>query len=900
MVKQRSTASINWVIAGITAILLAIVATTTYSVIYNDKRSTLNDAAARITQYAIGAEVALNRSLLSVDMLLAGLGELFLSANIDIAAAKVPAQLQRGERVLRDMADQSLLVRETILLDSEGGFIMSSDSSHKRLGHQIDPAFIAELKSSSARQMRISAPSVLFSTSEVVLYFGRTTLFDNRPVITVACVPVAQLSSALTQGAEVEGLEITYESADGRLLVSSPANQAKMGKRIEPALDLARLNSNNFNITGRLSGQPVLMAARKTVYQSAYTTASQSQASILNNWVDDSWITVIIATMISGLILLFAFLTRSYLYRILDARSQLAESSATLDKALDAMSGGFILVDAKDNIVRWNQRLFEYYPWLKDTFYPNIPFRETLAATAKNLFPKATDIELDTWICKRMQQHLSTNTVDEQVMPNGRLMQVVENKTPDGGYVCLYWDVTERKAQEQAIAQLAYYDPLTKLPNRRLFAEFLDQSLALCQAHNTYAALLYIDLDDFKTLNDTFGHQKGDRLLEKVATRLASCVRSNDKISRLGGDEFVVILNNLGETSALASETATELSQLILQTLSQAYDIEGALFRSTPSIGVVLFNSSTDTADGLMRQSDIAMYAAKNAGRNTVRFFDPQMQLSVESRSLIEKELMQAIPNQQFRLFYQMQVDHDNTVIGVEALIRWQHPEKGLVRPIEFIGVAEASGQIVAIGYWVIKTACEQLHQWQSMPTKRHLRISINVSARQFRQPDFVQRFKELIGEYPINPNLLELELTESLVMDNLADARSKMHELKQLGIRFSMDDFGIGHSSLATLRKLPFDQIKIDQSFIADLLTDKDDAVIVETIIAMAGSLQMDVIAEGVESAEQLAYLLRYGCDYYQGFYFSQPLAITAFDSHLQDWFKQHPQSPKIMSLTT
>lgn len=461
-------------------------------------------------------------------------------------------------------------------------------------------------------------------------------------------------------------------------------------------------------------------------------------------------------------------------------------------------------------------------------------------------------------------------------------LTVTAVKGADGevsNYVGTFDDITQRKSAENEISQLAFYDPLTDLPNRRLLLDRLKHALASSSRTNRQIALLFIDLDNFKTLNDTLGHDIGDQLLQQIALGLAGRVREGDTVARLGGDEFVVLLEDLSENSQEAATQAETKGEKILAAINRTYNISGFTHHCTASIGVTLLTDDQSTVDDLMKQADLAMYQAKDAGRNTMRFFDPEMQVALTNRSELEAGLREAIEKEQFVLYYQGQVNEEAQLTGVEALLRWLHPSRGLVPPLEFIPLAEETKLILPIGNWVLETACNQLKVWADQPSKSHLTMAVNVSARQLQQPDFVNQVLDVIDKTGANPKLLKLELTESLLVDNVEDIIAKMTELKAKGVCFSLDDFGTGYSSLSYLKRLPLDQLKIDQSFVRNILEDPNDAAIARTVITLADSLNLDVIAEGVETKEQCAFLTSQDCLAYQGFLFYKPLPINEFE---------------------
>ena len=444
-------------------------------------------------------------------------------------------------------------------------------------------------------------------------------------------------------------------------------------------------------------------------------------------------------------------------------------------------------------------------------------------------------------------------------------------------------DITERKAAEEQIQSLAFFDSLTSLPNRRLLMNRLEQALASTHRDQRHGGLLFIDLDNFKTLNDSYGHNKGDLLLKQVADRLSACVREGDTVSRLGGDEFVVMLNGLSEDPLLAASQAEMVAEKILVNLNQRYDFIDFQYHNTPSIGVTLFGEQEESLDEPLRRADVAMYQAKAAGRNTIRFYDPQMQAAVSARMQLETDLAYAVRQNQFLLLYQPQVNATGCVTGAEVLVRWQHPQRGMVSPAEFIPAAEETGLILPLGAWILETACSQLANWADQPAFEPLNIAVNVSARQFQQVDFVAQVLATLERTNANPKRLKLELTESMLIDNVSAVIEKMTALKEHGVGFSLDDFGTGYSSLSYLKQLPLDQLKIDQSFVRDVLTDTNDAAIARMIIVLAESLGLTVIAEGVETIAQQELLLSQGCQNFQGYLISRPVVVGLFEDFVK-----------------
>jgi diguanylate cyclase (GGDEF)-like protein/PAS domain S-box-containing protein len=462
---------------------------------------------------------------------------------------------------------------------------------------------------------------------------------------------------------------------------------------------------------------------------------------------------------------------------------------------------------------------------------------------------------------------------------------------PDGAihnYVGAFTDLSEHKEAKEEIHRLAFYDPLTDLPNRRLFRDRLELSLTKSTRNLYYGAVLMVDLDNFKRINDTKGHATGDRLLIEVAQRLRTCVREGDTVARLGGDEFVIMLEFLSQDAKLAAIQAEVVGRKILNSIDQDFLISGQSIHTSLSVGISLFTMPTTSSEELLKRADAAMYQAKSAGRNTMCFFDPKLHASLEHRLAIESELRKALPENQFKLYFQAQVTHQDQVLSAEVLLRWEHPQRGFVSPEEFIPIAEETGLILPIGYWVLITACQQLKAWEANHLTNHLSLSINVSAREFGQPDFVEQVCKVLDETCAKASLLKIEITESLLIKDINDTIKKMESLKLLGIRFSVDDFGTGYSSLSYLKKLPISQLKIDRSFVQEIDTNESDAIIAQTIIGMANNLGISVIAEGVETEEQRSCLESYRCATYQGFLFSKPVPLEEFESLVSKTMKR------------
>jgi diguanylate cyclase (GGDEF)-like protein/PAS domain S-box-containing protein len=467
-------------------------------------------------------------------------------------------------------------------------------------------------------------------------------------------------------------------------------------------------------------------------------------------------------------------------------------------------------------------------------------------------------------------------------LPDGRVawfsisgMPVYDGQGCFIGYRGVGRDITRRKADQATIERLAFYDSLTGLYNRRSFQDKLAQAQAANARSGQWAALCFIDLDNFKDINDAYGHAVGDQLLQTVAKRLREAVREEDTIARLGGDEFVVLLEDLDRDEEQAAWRAQHVAEKIRVSLERPVTLEGQEVQSTPSIGITLFRGRGDAVEDILGRADLAMYHSKAVGRNAVHFFDPAMQEAVLARATLQRELRHGLRDGELRLYGQPIVDDKAQVVGYEALLRWQHPLRGMVSPAEFIPVAEQSGLILPMGQWVLRQACAHLAAWARDPQRAHWTMAVNLSARQLRQPDFVQSVQTALAETGANPSRLKLELTESLLLHDVEDTIVKMAALSAMGVQFALDDFGTGYSSLAYLKRLPLDQLKIDRTFVRDILDDPNDAAIARTILQLANSLELSVVAEGVETVAQFETLRAMGCRLFQGYHFGRPTAL-------------------------
>lgn len=553
-----------------------------------------------------------------------------------------------------------------------------------------------------------------------------------------------------------------------------------------------------------------------------------------------------------------------------------AESQRIAATAFESQEGMFV-TDANWNILRTNQSFSQITGYAAE---------ETVGAPPRFL---CAQFRQDTAYADMLKSIAERGAWQGEVLDQRKhgerfhawvnISSVTDEQGAITHYVGTFNDITLRKSAEDEIRNLAFYDPLTQLPNRRLLMDRLEQALASGNRHHRKGALLFIDLDNFKTLNDTLGHDHGDLLLQQVAERLSKCTREGDTVARLGGDEFVVMLENLEEDVFDAANQAETVAIKILSELNQTYWLGVSEHHSSPSIGVTLFGENQETIAEPLKRADLAMYQAKAAGRNTIRFFDPKMQAMVTQRAELEEDLRDAMLNDQFELYYQAQFNDEGRLFAAEALIRWHHPLRGMISPAEFIPIAEDTGLIAILGYWVLNTATQQLAVWERQPEFAELTLAVNVSPSQFHQKNFVDQVVDVLQLTGADPRRLKLELTEGFSISNIEDVIVRMSTLRQYGVSFSLDDFGTGYSSLSYLKRLPLDQLKIDQSFVRDILIDPNDAAIARMVIVLAESLGLSVVAEGVETLAQKAFLEQQGCRAYQGYLYSRPLALPEFE---------------------
>ena len=858
------------------AVFVAAVAMVATLLAWNARKVALKDGAEQATRFVAGAEAALNRALLSVDVLLASLDEL-----LDLSSSMATwVDTKTASQRLRGSARQNLMVRDVAVLDTTGKTLASTDPGGNGHTVHLPAGFLDSVLAQPLSTLMVSDPVVSFASSERVLFFARhLRMVDGTRVVAVAELPVSALSAVLVQGVEISGLQVTLERANGQLLLSVPGREDTT--TLAPPLDEVADQGQQWQAPARLTGEPALVVYRPILYQDLRISASIPRQATLATWREQRDAVALTALLFVAMLAAAGWLAQRYVDHLSQARVAIAQSKATLDQALESMVSGFLLLDSQNRVVQWNSHFEEIFPWLKGLVRPQMSFRDVIEKGAKYQVPRMDEADSARWVQQRLDKQKKHQTEPhEQVFSNGHTIQITERATPDGGLVISYNDVTAWRQASAEIESLAFYDPLTNLPNRRLLMDRMQQSIAASVRSGQFGALLFLDLDHFKTLNDTRGHEVGDMLLRQVAQRLTTCVRREDTVARLGGDEFVVMLHELSAQREEAAAYTRRVGEKILRKLNVPYTLGDYVHHSTSSIGATLMGGAIQSSVDLLKQADIAMYQVKSQGRNALCFFDPQMQIAISLRAQLEVDLQSALTARQFVLHYQPQFHLDGSIVGAEGLIRWQHPDRGLVAPGEFIGVAEESGLIVPMGHWVLRTACAQLAAWEGDARFEGLQLSVNVSARQFRQRDFVARVIEVLRETGARPHLLKLELTESLVLDNVDDTIAKISLLKTKGVRFSVDDFGTGYSSLAYLTRLPLDQLKIDQSFVRNLGVRHTDDVIVQTILGMAKNLELDVIAEGVETVAQKDFLARHGCLFFQGYLMGRPTSVEGLEA--------------------
>ena len=742
------------------------------------------------------------------------------------------------------------------------------------------------------QQVRAGNPGhqyALGRTSKIPgLYYG-APVFDKGRVIGSVIVkqdiekfaPLANTSSTFISDANgviilAPDKKLEFSALPAASIIDLPVDQRLLqyGRSTFDTLKLTPWKAKRYPAAVHIGGHsdPVVLASMTLPEDGITLHALRPLGQLTRFYLERNWLFILLTAV--GSMLIFSV---SAIVLYLRASQRAEADLRVAATAFEAQQGMFI-TDAATLILRVNQAFTNTTGYTADDAVGQTP-RLLSSGRHNQAFYGALWASLQrtgSW-----QGEIWNRRKNGEIYPQWLGITVVKGDHNEvTHYIGTMDDISLRKAAESEINHLAFYDFVTQLPNRRLLTDRLLQARASGARNGHRGALLFIDLDNFKTLNDTLGHDKGDLLLEQVAQRLLRCVREEDTVARFGGDEFMVMLDDLSDNPAESASHTRMVGEKILASLDQPYLLDGHKYHSTCSIGVTLFCGQKESSDDLLKQADLAMYQAKEAGRNTMRFFDLDMQAVVTARSMLEDDLRQSLEQKEFILYYQPQVDSQGSVTGAEALVRWQHPRRGFVSPGDFIPLAEETGLILPLGHWVLETACAQLVAWSKQPPLAHLSLAVNISARQFRQPDFAQQVLAVMDQTGVNPHKLKLELTESLLLTDLEDIIAKMTTLKTRGVSFSLDDFGTGYSSLAYLKRLPLDQLKIDQSFVRDILSDPNDAAIARTIVALGNSLGLSVIAEGVETEDQRKCLAQVGCQAYQGYLFARPLPQAGFDT--------------------
>ncbi|WP_286547688.1 EAL domain-containing protein [Variovorax sp. J22G73] len=998
--KPRFLRRVSAIVYGVAMLFLFTVGAVATVIVWEAHQKAISDHESQAVRFVAGSEAALNRSLLSVDMLLAGANELLRGSTA--ASAGADAGSFDAHRLLDNVVRQNLLVRHVAFVDARGTVVASSDRRGERLPLVLPAGFVDGVLANPVSTLAISDPAASLVTSQKVLFFARAvTLADGSRMLAVAEVQLSLLATIMTQGAGIRGLEVTLERDAGALLASLPPRDDLTGRQIEPPLHEQTSDGKPQRMAARLSGQPGIVVARPTLHRNLLIVASIPLTAALQDWRRERDLIAWTAAAIGLMILAVALFTHFQLRRQWRARMELVRSKSTLDQALESMIDGFILLDADSRVLTWNRRFVAMFPWTEPMIAPQVPFRRIMDETARHVVHGRGPAD---WSAMNMPQMAQPHSEQEALLQGGQVIRATRSRTPDGGTVCVYQDITEKrrhtaaiiesKAQLQAtldalpdlllevgldgrchgyhaprvpfpatdvenpvghmltellpaeaaaevmsalreadvsgysagrqferrdarekawfeisvsrklvgdegdsrfivilrnitesklaareIEHLAFYDTLTGLPNRRLLLDRLNHAIAAAARRQRLCAVLFLDLDNFKTLNDALGHDIGDVMLKQVAQRLKDCLREGDIVARLGGDEFVVMLEDLSEQAVIATSQTETMGATILARLNQPYQLGLQQHHSTCSIGASLFEAKGASTEEVLKQADIAMYYAKTDGGNALRFFEAGMQTTITARATLENELHAAIAAKQFVLHYQSQVTGENRVVGAEVLVRWRHPVRGLLLPREFIDVAEDTGLIIPLGLWVLETACRQLTAWRDDPRRSHLQLSVNVSARQFREEDFVDQVRLVLERTGADPRRLKLELTESLLHEKVIDAIGKMEALVALGIQFSMDDFGTGFSSLSYMTQLPLSQVKVDKFFVHSIGLNPKVELIIQTIIGMARNLELEIVAEGVETHAQRDFLARHGCLMCQGYLFGRPQPLEAYE---------------------
>jgi diguanylate cyclase (GGDEF)-like protein len=702
--------------------------------------------------------------------------------------------------------------------------------------------------------------------------------------VVVAVIRLASMENFYEAAMPADSV-ITLLRTDGTVIVHMPHNDARIGTRLPAAAPWYRVvaqGGGHYRSPGYLDGIEYLVSVHPLRDYPLVVDVGTTQQAALAGWQRHVPWLVAVAALIAACGIWLMRLFDAHLRRLTESEASLASKNRELetsrlrfDAALDNMSQGLIFFDADQRLIVCNRRYREIYRLTEEQTRPGTLIDDLVALRAAN-DSVPDNMTRSEYVAQQVAQARSGVRLDMvRELRDGRAIALQYRPLPGGGWVLTNEDVTERRRAEADLAFMARHDALTRLPNRTLFQERVEQAIATAR-RQAGCALMLVDLDGFKVVNDTLGHRVGDGLLCAVATRLSGAVRTVDTVARLGGDEFAVVQAGLETPDHVAV-----LAERIIAAIGQPFDVDGHRITIGVSIGIAIVPSDGTSYETLLRNADIALYLAKSDGRGTYRLFEPEMDAQVQGRRRLELDLRDALSMDAFALHYQPFVDvKTGCIVGFEALIRWHHPVRGLVSPVDFIPIAEDTGLIVPIGRWVLRTACREAMSWPA-----DVGLAVNLSAVQFRGGRLRDAVQDALAESGLPPDRLELEITESVLLQHSDDSLSLLHQLRAMGVRIALDDFGTGYSSLSYLRGFRFDKIKIDRSFVGDLGTDGDPRVIVGAVIGLAVGLGITITAEGVETVDQLAILREEGCAQVQGNLFSKPLPAVDVPDMLQHW---------------
>lgn len=870
------------IIAAATLALLVASVAGPLVLLQHSRKAAIHSAESALERSAQAVEDALNRQLLQVHGALASLPTLFSAAKASPVTPLVSSQLLQG------LNFQTLAYRDLLLVQSDGTVLATARYRGARSHLPID---LSELSRSATT---LAGPVRNVQTGEWTLYVARNVP-EWQGVVAVAEVPLQTLVGLLAETRMQPGTVLELQRPNGQLIASLPHDELKTGEIDPAALGLRKADGRAF-VVGEPDGHQELAVVRASLYSDVRVVLTQPLDKVLADWRQEMNRTIVASSLRGVLILAFGMALLFAVRQRERVDAERARSASVLSAAVDAMSNGFAMWDAQDRLVACNERYRQLFNRIGPLLVPGVPYQDIVRQGMElGQYPQAADAK-ETFVQEVVAWHRAASESIEMLLPEGRWVLMQDRPMADGGIVGIRTDITpikmtlaelaaanqrateateEARRQNEALSEretrirfLAHHDDLTKLPNRALFHEQIKTALALANERKAPMALLYLDLDRFKEVNDTLGHQVGDALLRTVAFRLTACVDDTESVARLGGDEFAIII-----PAPVAASDAEALGARIIRALSEPYDILGHTIGTSVSIGIALGDGSVTDPNILLQRADLALYEAKAKGRSTTSVFAPEMEARLRDRLEMESDLRIAIAEQQFSLAYQPIFNLETgRQSGFEALLRWQHPLRGAISPAVFVPIAEDTRLIVEIGAWVLHRACLDI---ASLPGA--MTIAVNLSPVQLAVGDIARTIADVLHESGLDPGRLELEITETALFADDQRNLSALRCLKELGVHIVLDDFGTGFSSLSHLRAFPLDKIKIDRSFIQDMAEHPDSAAIVESIASLARRLGMATTAEGIETSEQLAVVRRIGCTEAQGFLLGRPLPFQA-----------------------